>query len=106
MRRYNWLKDVIIRQRDLNPGSFNVEFKGIAMSLPCFPHPTLSSLRVKAMTPQHLRDNLGGSVVRAQPTFGRREPRLYRCNLQSIDFTPCHAYQGFSRVGILSPNTQ
>lgn len=40
MRRYNWLKDVMIRQGDLNLGRLNVEFEGVARPLPCFPHPT------------------------------------------------------------------
>lgn len=41
------LKDVIRRQRDLNPGRLNVEPKGAARPLPCFPHPILSASRLK-----------------------------------------------------------
>jgi hypothetical protein len=68
MRRYNWLKDVMIRQGDLNLGRLNVEFEGIARPLPCFPHPTRSSLRVKAMMLLSLHDKSGGNIVGAQPT--------------------------------------
>lgn len=58
----------MIRQGDSNLGRLNVEFEGIARPLPCFPHPTQSSLRVKAMMLLSLRDKSGGSIVGAQPT--------------------------------------